>query len=121
MPKFDAGKAVPDLEYDFRKYGGGKGTIPEPSDEIMAKYSRDMAVLANEVSGEDIDPTDIRAVMRAAAEVSESELIEQQEQAAEITAELCQKTPNKDDLMGLPPRVRRAFYGWLNGQLNPEA
>lgn len=120
MPTFDAGKAVPELTYDFRKFGGSKGTIPEPSDDILAKYSRDMAVLVNEELDEDVDPRDIRAVMRAAAEVSETELIEQQEKVAEVTAALCQDSPSKKELMDLKPRVRRAFYGWLNGQLNPE-
>lgn len=120
MAGFDASKAVPRLDYDFRKYNAGHGTIPEPSDEILATYTREMAEFAKE---NDLVLTEENATsaLEAAMNLSDSEFIEIQERVADITSRLTQKQPSAEEIMALPPRVRRAFFGWLQGMINPEA
>lgn len=42
MAKFDAGLAVETLEYDFTKFGGGAGEIPEPSTKTVSAFFEEM-------------------------------------------------------------------------------
>ena len=40
---------------------------------------------------------------------------------AELVAKLLQDSPSQDQIMGLPGRVRAAYFGWIYGQLmSPE-
>lgn len=40
---------------------------------------------------------------------------------AELVAELLQNSPSVDQIMGLPGRIRQAYFGWIAGQLmDPE-
>lgn len=117
MPKFDASRAVTVLDYDFNKFGAGKGITPEPSDAQIFRYSKLMADLGAELG---ISETDPKKIAEFAASITEEDMMEQALKQAEITAELCSDQPSRDDLMKLPPRVRAAFYGWLSEHLNPE-
>ena len=108
MPGFNAGKAVPKLDWDFTDFAGpdDKGTIPEPSDDALDAF-RDRL---RDVYGADFDPTDEAAVAQRMREIdAEAASLE----VLDATAELCQECPSTDQLRALPPRVRAAFLGWL--------
>lgn len=49
MAKFDAGKAVERLEYDFTEYGGGVGIVKEPSTGAVNAFFRNMKAMMKEV------------------------------------------------------------------------
>lgn len=119
MPKFDATRAVDPLEYDFTKYVAGcKGFIPEPSDDLLAMFSKRTAEFAQRFS------PDTQGSMRKTLEVAARMTVQEYDEAARETAtaygELCQDQPSADDLLKLPPRLRAAFYGWVQEHLNPE-
>ena len=48
MSKFDAATAVEEMEYDFSKYVGGVGVIPEPTTGQMNTYVVSMRRLMTE-------------------------------------------------------------------------
>src|SRR3954451_19136956 len=134
MVMFDAGDAVEEMAWDFTKYGGGSGVIPEPSDLAIEKFLRKFNVLVTQVS---------RAATRRAAE-SDAALLEAKDDegkdrlltleeslealkkidlsetntAPEISeamlvlvCTLTKNNPSKTQLKKLPNRVRGAFYG----------
>ena len=117
MPKFDAARVITSLDYDFTRFGGPKGTVPEPSDPQIFAYSKAMSELGEELGINERDPKKIAAV---AASLTETDMMEHAVRQAEITAALCGNHPSAEELMNVPPRVRAAFYGWLSEMLNPE-
>lgn len=120
MPKFKADKAITDLEWDFNPHLNASGTIPEPSDAALVRYQQRMAEHARKYLP-DVDPNNLREVVEANANVTGDEMMEAIEGQAQITGELCQDRPSAEQLLELPPRVRAAFYGWLQGTISPEA
>ena len=72
MGKFDAATVVEDLEYDFTKYGGGKGVIPEPSTGAVNHFFQGMKNTLKEVRNlsKGVDEVDLE-------DLSEEELSEQ--------------------------------------------
>lgn len=143
MAKFDAGKAVPRLDYDFQAFKlldadgnptdqrGPTGIIGEPSDEQINRFQYDFSALLTEITGHDVDPTDNKSVQAAMYEIGKDIdlLREVTGRSAEIVAALCSNpdpngAPTKvtvDMLHSLPGRVQNAFYGWLQGELNPNS
>lgn len=126
MGKFDAGTAVEAMEYDFTKYGGGAGIIPEPSgdvlDEFMQALAASMSTVQDVTNLGEIDTTDGEAVAAALAAIKDQDTIKQvDDELTELVARLTQGQPSADDIATLPFRVKQAFIGWLVGQLNPQA
>lgn len=133
---FVAGDEVDPLDFDFTKFGGPKGTIPEPSQEAVTKYFRAMARMSAEQSeGLRAKRYEVsEALAKEAAEAEEAPSIvdlalqafdENTELGArelDAIAELCSGTPSRADLDLLPARVQKAFAGWLVGQfVNPQS
>lgn len=50
MAKFNAEECVEAMEWDFTKYGGGKGVIPEPSDLQMERFLRKYTILVTQAA-----------------------------------------------------------------------
>lgn len=123
---FDAG-VYGTLRYDFKKFGGVQGIIPDPSDQQLEDFMRGMRDAAKEYSSEDLDDDKIEDM--SAEELSElldddssMRIKEAQEKIAGLVAELCSGSPNQDELLRLPFRVRQGFLRWLQGKLiNPES
>lgn len=123
---FDAATVVEPLDWDFEKFGGGKGTIPEPSDDKILALFRDMQAVAKSVGKEidfsdpeslspekllqAMDGLDLTGIMVAALDAM-----------VEAVAKCCSGKPNKTQIKKLPLRVRMKFILWLLEELRPEA
>lgn len=133
MPKFDAGTAVDPLTYDFTKYVEGcQGEIPEPSDKQIEGFMEEIkgvAMTAGIQVGQ--DPTAMMQQMTERAQAAEEggddvfsveNLRRMNDTMMEAVATLCSQQPTADEIRGLPPRVRNAFFGWITGAfVDPEA
>lgn len=128
MAKFDAATAVEDLEYDFTKYGGGAGVIPEPSTGAVNQFFAQMRILLNEAKGlmpnaeqnEEMSPEEMAETLEGMDDTMAKAAEFQGRSAAAISA-LCSGEPSTEDLEKLPLRVSREFTKWLVRQINPKA
>jgi hypothetical protein len=132
---FNAGEVLPDLDWDFTKFGQGSGTTPEPSARQLRVYRKEFqslmtaarGSLANEVEArikavERGEVPDVISLDQALADMGQfsgdEPVVEAMEDTlCEMVAKVCSNTPSKEQLLGLPMRIRLAFFGWLNGQL----
>lgn len=120
---FDSGE-YGTLRYDFKKFGGIQGMIPDPSDELIEQYMRGMRDLAKEFSHEGIDTDNLSAaeIQDLMEDDANLQIAAAQRRVAEITAELCQGSPTQEQILALPFRVRQGFLRWLQTRLmDPEA
>lgn len=121
---FDAGE-YGTLRYDFKKFGGIQGIIPDPSDQQLEDFMRGMRDAAKEYSSDDdIDPEEMSAeeLQELMDDDSSMRIKEAQDQIAGLVSELCSGSPTKEELLNLPFRVRQGFLRWLQGKLiNPES
>jgi len=125
MGSFNASSVVEPLDYNFTKYGAGKGVIKEPTDEQLFEFTKASIVLARSIRklAPDLeDDASEEEVLEAWEDVNSSaQVAETARREAEIFADLCSGKPSADDLMKLPRRLRAAFYRWINGEVvNPE-
>lgn len=121
MAGFDAAAAVEPMDWNFEKFGGGSGTVPEPSNDEMKRFQRDFARVMRE--GAKLDMSD-----DAAKKMDETEFEAYQMKAEDIgkqldtvIADLCKNSPSAEQVGRLPFRVKTAFSQWLMKQFNPEA
>lgn len=124
MAGFKATQAVSGLSYDFTGLevqdddaadllDKCKGTTPEPSyQQVRHMQSRFKALLG--LDG-DVDPVEINKAM---ARMSEDELLERDDEIAEIISGVTSGRPSIDEISALPFRVREAYVGWICGELN---
>lgn len=108
MSGFKASEAAPKLDYDFNPHMDVKGTVPEPSQDAMRQYNKEIGVIYGGKTREEIaklpveDQEEIGAALVAAM------------------AELCDGSPSLEELKALPFRTIQAFSGWLMGSFkNP--
>lgn len=147
MAKFDAAD-IEDLEYDFTKFGGGKGVIVEPSTKKVNKFfgsMRDMMKNVKELRGivenADVETEEgINAIEQALEGDAIGQMEELQDQTMVLVAELCgaerentdrgpntgeiirqSGAPSLEDLEKLPYRVLLNFNQWLMGEIRPKA
>ena len=125
MPGFDAGTVVEPLDWDFTAFNAGKGTVPEPSDERLSTFIRDvMKAQTSEttaLAGLTDAGEDPEKMLAAIAELPEDVLPGVTKAMIAPYAALCDGSPTEEQLTKLPPRVRVAFFSWLAGELRPEA
>lgn len=126
MADFDAGSIIEGISYDFTAYGGGKGAIPEPTSAQLHRFQRHMVesgrreqervmainrwqlqVQAANREGEPAPP------MPAMPSDEEQRVVEDLD--AEALADVCSDHPSKEEILKLPSRVLRAFYGYVTG------
>lgn len=151
MAKFTPSDHVERLEFDFEEYGGGSGTIPEPSTKRVNQFFANMKALfknarelmknaeeMGEIKIEEMSQEDVTKVMGTVDEAT-SATAEFQERTLEALAELCGAdwenqgteespnmvlvggSPNLEQLQTLPYRVMQAFSQWLLGEIRPKA
>ena len=126
---FNAADVIPELDWNFEKYGQGKGTVPEPSDKMIEEALRAMAEASAalykklglerpaEMTEEKINevlaafPEDFEAIAFADLTVK----------MIKIFAKLCGNQPSATQLKAIPFRARQAFFLWLMKELRPEA
>lgn len=124
MSKFDAAKAVEPLEYDFKPYADVSGTVPEPTDDQVAKFYGDLghqfelALGEERLEGHDMtEPADVAGLYLSLDADDHSRIYEQM---LNLHAEVCSGQPDRDAIAALPFRLRRAWYGMVQGWLRPE-
>lgn len=135
MATFDAATAVEQLDYDFTKYGGEKGTIPEPTTGQMETYfneirdianrARELQAAAKRMSDSETEPGSEQVTDEQAQEIiaamDKFSLAKFQEEMSGAVARLCSGSPSESDLSVLPYRVLQAFIKWISGEFRPEA
>jgi hypothetical protein len=118
---FDA-SAYGTLRYDFKKFGGVQGMIPDPSDEMIENYMRALRDIAREFGEDEVSEDATPEEIQDALDNSNLEIKAAQDAMALATSELCQASPSADELLRLPFRVRVGFFNWLQRKLmDPEA
>jgi hypothetical protein len=149
MAKFDAGKAVEKLEYDFTAYDGGKGPIKEPTTGRVNSFFANSKALIHEVRqikgmAEQLEGVDIESLSdedsakvlgqideaSAGAEIFQRRTVENlallcgaewvEGAEPDDEPELVGGAPSFDDLGLLPYRVLQAFSEWLIQQIQPK-
>lgn len=119
------------LEYDFTGFaansGGmcsGKGTIPEPTKQMLLDYAQAVREIFETDDLADVDPATMVADSFATEEKDEvsEELDSASDQLLDATSALCSGTPTKAQLVELPPRILRGFMKWVYREIaDPEA
>lgn len=121
---FDGGQ-YGTLRYDFTKWSGKQGVIPDPSDELIEQFMRGMRDTAKEYQSEggaDVESLSAAELQELMDDDSNMRITEAQAAIAKLTADLVQNSPSADELLALPFRVRQGFLRWLQGKLlDPEA
>lgn len=115
------------VQYNFHPYAPTvRGTIPDPSDDQLQTYHKDMRQLMKE-SGIDDLPSDIDMKLHPEKmdeymeKIEAFDQIETHHQLLEIIARLCNDTPNVEQMMELPYRVRIRFVRYIQKELtSPE-
>ncbi len=118
---FDSGQ-YGTLRYDFKKFGGVQGLIPDPSDEQIEEFMRSLRQVAKEFSDDDLDDVDVdNATAEELSELLDKDenlqLAAAQRAMCECYAQLCQGSPDAAALLALPLRVRQGFMQWLQRKL----
>jgi hypothetical protein len=124
MPTFDALQVVEPLKVNFNPYLNLEGTIPEPSEAQLSKFFEAMIKVsesASEAAGSLAGITDPAQLATAMAKLPDGSLAGMLTLMNKPYADLCSGFPSEEQISKLPPRVRLAFFGWLGGELNPEA
>jgi hypothetical protein len=121
MAGFDAATAVEPMDWNFDKFGGGTGTVPEPSTEEMKLFQKDFARIMRDGNALEMDSEE-------SVKLTEEEFEELQTKMSAISdrldvaiSTLCKEQPSRAQVALLPFRVKTAFSRWLMEQFNPEA
>jgi len=125
MPSFNAADAAEPLEYDFAPYADARGTVPEPSDDQVAEFygnlSRNLerALGAERVADVDMtDPLEVGALFQSLTSEDHRAMYDS---LLDLHAGVCSGEPSREQIAALPFRLRRAFYGMVQGWLRPES
>jgi hypothetical protein len=125
MPSFDAGAVVEPLAWDFTAFKAGEGVVPEPSDEKLAAFARDMMALAQQEGKAELkalaDAGDDQEKVLAAIAAMPEDVLSSAKAMIPPYAALCDGSPSAEQLAKLPPRARFAFFAYLAAELRPEA
>jgi hypothetical protein len=130
--KFDAGKAVEALEWDFSTVPvsdeqakailkDAKGIVPEPTQDALERFQEHLrsTVVDNNLEdmvslGDDAPPEQVIAAMSSLPEGALQKVMQGTNDAIK---ELCAGSPSAEQIDALPARVRLAFVGWLTQSL----
>lgn len=126
MPKFDASSIGGDLEYDFSKWGGPTGVVPEPPrsgvNKLMKRISKafkETGLRDEDADDDSLTPDEVASTMD---KVEDEEIFEKLNlELLEALADICAGSPSREALDALPYRPFMGFFGYLIGNLtNPE-
>jgi hypothetical protein len=128
MAGFDAASVVEPLDYSLRPHVDKAGTIREPNDRQIADYLAGYQRMVKDYRGQLPDALvaggspDIGAVLDATAELDTEVVLRLNTEVAALVAALCSNDPSRDDILGLPPRIRAMFCAWVQKEvMSPEA
>lgn len=126
MPKFDGASIGGDLEYDFSRWSGPTGVVPEPPraavNTLMKSISvafKDLGLRDEDETDDSLTPNDVEKTMN---QIEDEELFEKMnEKLLDALAKVCAGSPSRENLEALPYRPFMGFFGYLIGNLtNPE-
>lgn len=140
---FNAVEVIEPLDWDFTGFKPGgeqrwprwprelynaKGTITEPSDEMIGDFMDGMKKLTTEAQKEfeglaelGDNPTP-EEMVEALASLSGKDVVAFHGKMATLHAGLCSGSPSEKQILLLPMRARALFYGWLMSEVvSPEA
>src|SRR3954471_2845319 len=132
MAGFDGGTVGDAPDHDFTYFykkdphvyailADAKGTVPEPSDEMVQRLQRRMSEATADMIPDGIDPDDRVAMIKAMAAMPEDKFAKSEAGILDALAQLTRGQPTRDQLVILPFRVKRKFIQWLTKQLmDPE-
>lgn len=115
------------VKYNFHPDGTARGVIPDPSDDMLQTYHKQIRQWLKDSGIDDLpSEEELRRNPERARELSEQaesfDRIEVHQQLLKIIAELCQDQPSVDDMMTLPFRKRIRFVRFVQKEItNPEA
>lgn len=122
--EFKAEDAVEPLSYSFAPYHDSKGTVPEPTDDQVAAFYGDLGRQLELALGPErmagVDVTDPIAVGGVFMSLTTDDHKKMYEQLLDLHAAVCSDSPGREVLEALPFRLRRAWYGAVQGWLRPE-
>lgn len=126
MPEFNAESELDPLTFNFRPYADVDGEVPEPTQEQVAEFydqlGRQMELaLAGDPRLEGYDRTDQEKVADLLASLTLEDGAAINDYAVDMHARVCSNTPDADAVKALPYRLRRAWFGAIQGWLRPEA
>lgn len=132
MPKFDAGHVVDPLDYDFTTVAGyphkrAKGTIAEPTDEMITTFIADLRDLMREAGAvvEDVVGLDLANPAQFFQQLDNydpGQLLGIYQGMAAACSKLCAGQPTTEEISDLPMRIRVRFFQWLQQEVvSPEA
>lgn len=104
-----------------------KGTIPDPSDEMISDYHKKIREVMKESGIEDLpSEAELRAnpgrIDSMMDRIESYDQMETHHKVVTVVAELCGNQPNVDEMMLLPYRKRVRFIRFAQKELtNPEA
>lgn len=123
--KFEAKSAVEPLEYDLAPYSDEKGTVPEPSSDMVAEFYANQSNQFERALGkerlEGFDLTDPMDVSRLMLSLTEDDNRLLYGAMLDLHVTVCSNQPSREALEALPFRLRRTWYGIVQGWLRPEA
>lgn len=148
---FKADDAVPALEWDFRPFVDAHGVSPEPSNKAIYQFNQQFrstvdavlrvkkALIQQEIKKlEGRPPEELEAELAKWAKLEwqeatdlmlteissvmpSEEVLAIADRQCELVAELLQNCPTKEQISGLPGRIKAAYLGWIVGQvMSPE-
>jgi hypothetical protein len=126
MAQFHA-KDYGTVQYNFHPDANIRGTIPDPSDDMLQTYHKNIRQWLKDSGLEDLPTEDeLRRNPDRTQElidrVEKFDQIDAHHKLLEIIAEVCQHQPSVDDMMQLPYRKRVRFTRFVQKELiNPEA
>jgi hypothetical protein len=120
---FNAATVVEKMDWDFTAFGGEKGTIPEPSQDAVEAYQKEVTEAVKDIQGlpgaqSDFTMEELNALMSSMGEVDFHKIASDVKDAI---AKLCQNQPSREQLDLLPYRIFQAFQQWLQAELSPES
>lgn len=125
MPKFDPSTIGGAIEYDFSKWNGPKGEVPEPSRNAVVKFTTQVteALKAANVVNSDVETMSPGEIKDTVDKIDDEEVFKRLTVTLlDAMAEVCDGFPSRDELDNLPYRPFLGFFGYLMGTLtNPEA
>lgn len=126
MPKFNADSIGGELEYDFSRWGGPQGVVPEPPRFAVNKMLKGVNAAFKDlglIEEDNEDTITADGVADTMNKIEDEEIFEKlQDRLLEVIAEVCAGSPSREVLEKLPYRPFQGFFGYLVGSLtNPEA
>lgn len=115
------------VQYDFNPEVKIKGTIPDPSDEMLQQYFKEIREFFKRNNLDGLTPTEYElrtdpAKFKEMLDLIDSvDKIHANHELVDIVCRLCGNQPNTEEVLGLPYRKRIKFLQFAQRELaNPE-